>query len=777
MSRQMYNHSHHRLAVRDCTAVLDVLSFEGKEALSRPFHYAIEFTSPEKALTAQAMLMRPASLTLHTPVTKPGGERVQQPVRVVQGVVTAFSQLSVSPDEGHYALTLQPRLALLSRSRQNAIYQDMSVPQIVEHILRSRHGMRGQDFLFTLTQDYPRREQVMQYDEDDLAFIRRLLAGVGIGFRLAVDTRLNIDVVEFFDGPLNTLPGRVLAAVPPSGMHDRGVESVWAMAHHHQVVEKSVTTDDYNYREATQALAVQVDATGGDPTTYGEACHYAEGYLTAGAPQGRHPAPESGAFYARLHHERYLNRQTQLTATTNCAALSPGERLQVTGGGPDAAAFREGVLVTGLLSHARRDSSYVVRLTALPAVGACGFRPPLPPRRVMAGTLPARVTSTRHNDPYAHIDRYGRYRVNLLFDRQSWPAGQESLWVRQARPYAGDGWGLHLPLLAGTEVAIAFEDGNPDRPYIAGVLHDSAHPDPVTIQNYKCNILRTPAQNLLRLDDSRGQEHITLSTEYGGRSQLNLGYLVDEQKQPRGEGIELRSDSYGVIRAGRGLFISADAQLQARGKQREMQAALATLQQAAGLAESLNEAVKTAKAELAQIQAQKSLLENALNELQQPVLLMSAPAGIAQVSPQSIQISSGQHLIQTAAGNSNVSVFKKFTVAAGEMISLFAKSLGIKIFANRGKVEIQAQGDGMALTSLKEMHITSQEDEICLTAAKRLTLACHGSAIVLDSSGITLKTTGQLAMKAASHKRMKPENYTPPLPELPPEATCAEQQK
>jgi type VI secretion system secreted protein VgrG len=85
-------------------------------------------------------------------------------------------------------------------------------------------------------------------------------------------------------------------------------------------------------------------------------------------------------------------------------------------------------------------------------------------------------------------------------------------------------------------VAIGFEDGNPDRPYIAGVLHDSAHGDHVTIRNYKRNVLRTPANNKIRLDDERGKEHIKVSTEYGGKSQLNLGHLVDD-KQPRGEGL------------------------------------------------------------------------------------------------------------------------------------------------------------------------------------------------------------------------------------------------
>ncbi len=88
-------------------------------------------------------------------------------------------------------------------------------------------------------------------------------------------------------------------------------------------------------------------------------------------------------------------------------------------------------------------------------------------------------------------------------ERDTWKPGYESLWVRQSRPYAGDTYGLHLPLLAGTEVSIAFEEGNPDRPYIAGVKHDSAHTDHVTIQNYKRNVLRTPANNKIRLDDER----------------------------------------------------------------------------------------------------------------------------------------------------------------------------------------------------------------------------------------------------------------------------------
>ncbi|KNC11118.1 type IV secretion protein Rhs [Klebsiella sp. RIT-PI-d] len=771
----LFSHNHHQLSVKGCASEPDVLAFDGQEYLSKPFSYRIEFTSPDHAITKDTMLMKAGSLTLQAPVDTGFGIKIRRPVRVIQGMVTGFERLSTSKDETHYAVTLRPRLALLDRSHQNAIYQDMSVPQIVEKILRERHGMRGQDFLFSLSKAYPRREQVMQYGEDDLHFITRLLGEVGIWFRFVADTRLHIDVVEFYDSQQGYEKGLTLPSVPPSGQHSKGADSVWGMESHHHVVQKQVSTRDYNYRQATEDMNTRVDATRGDATTWGEAYHWGDNYLTAGNSGDRNPAPESGAFYARIRHERYLNGQTQIHAITSCPTLSPGQVLKVTGGYDVAEVFAQGVLITTMHSHARRDEDFAVNVGGIPDSTDFSFRPEPGTRPVMAGTLPARVTSTTQNDTYGHIDKSGRYRVNMLFDRDNWETGFESLWVRQSRPYAGDTYGLHLPLLAGTEVAIAFEDGNPDRPYISGVLHDSAHGDHVTIRNYKRNVLRTPANNKIRLDDTRSQEHIKVSTEYGGKSQLNLGHLVDAEKQQRGEGFELRTDSWGAIRAQKGIFISADGQARAQGKVLEMAPALDTLNQAQGLAKSLSEAVATAQAELAQIQAQKALLEASLKDLQQSVLLLSAPDGIAQVSPQSIQISSGQNFIQTSGENTDFSVFKKFTVAAGEIISLFAKTLGIKIYANKGKVDIQAQGDAMALTSLKEMRIISTDDEVHIQASKKLTLCCGKTALVIEPSGVTILTPGNINAKCASFNQLPPQMFNPTQAELPPEAKCIEQ--
>lgn len=679
---------------------------------------------------------------------------------MIQGVVTGFERLGTSKDETRYAVTLEPRLALLSRSLQNAIYQDMSVPQIVEKILRERHGMRGQDFLFSLSKEYPRREQVMQYAEDDLHFITRLLGEVGIWFRFTTDTRLNIDVVEFNDSRQGYEKGLTLPSVPPSGQHSQGVDSVWDMESRHKVVQKAVSTRDYNYRQATQDMNARVDATGGDTTTCGEAYHYGDNYLTPGSAYDRNPAPESGAFYARIRHERYLNDQTQTVAFTSCPELSPGMLLKVTGGYEVAEVFAQGVVVTAMHSHAQRDADFCVRFDGIPDSTDFSFRPEPGSRPVMAGTLPARVTSTTENDTYGHIDKDGRYRVNMLFDRENWETGFESLWVRQSRPYAGDTYGLHLPLLAGTEVAIGFEGGNPDRPYIAGVLHDSAHGDHVTIRNYRRNVLRTPANNKIRLDDERGKEHIKVSTEYGGKSQLNLGHLVDSDRQKRGEGFELRTDSRGAIRAQKGIFISADGQAKAQGQVLEMQAAMSQLEQARSLAEALRSAAEAARAELADVQTQKALLSEALTDLKKAALLVSAPEGIAQVTGKSLQQSAGDNIISTSGGHTDFSALKRFTVAAGERVSLFAQKLGIKMFAGKGKVEIQAQGDEMTLDALKDIRISSSEGKLIISAKQEIVLTSGGGYIRIADGTVECAAPDKIIERGAVWQKFGGQSFS-----------------
>ena len=761
MGIQNFDHSHHKLKIRGQQSPVDVLTFEGREQLSTPFRYDIQFTSTDKAITPELVLMQDGAFSLTAPPVQ--GMPVQAPLRTLYGVITGFKHLSTSRDETRYEVRLEPRMALLARSRQNAIYQNLTVPQIVEKILRERHQMRGQDFVFNLKSAYPAREQVMQYGEDDLTFISRLLSEVGIWFRFATDARLKIEVVEFYDDQSGYERGLTLPLRHPSGLFDGETEAVWGLNTAYSVVEKSVTTRDYNYREATaEMMTEQHDATGGDNTTYGEAYHYADNFLQKGDKE----AAESGAFYARIRHERYLNEQAILKGQSTSSLLTPGLEIRVQG--DDApAVFRKGVLITGVTVSAARDRSYELTFTAIPYSERYGYRPALIPRPVMAGTLPARVTSTVKNDTYAHIDKDGRYRVNLDFDRDTWKPGYESLWVRQSRPYAGDTYGLHLPLLAGTEVSIAFEEGNPDRPYIAGVKHDSAHTDHVTIQNYKRNVLRTPANNKIRLDDERGKEHIKVSTEYGGKSQLNLGHLVDAGKQQRGEGFELRTDLWGAVRAKKGIFISADAQDKAQGQVREMAPAMAILDGAQSQMKSLSTDAQTANADPADLSSQIALLQQSVKDLTQAAILLSAPKGMAIASGEHLQLAAAKNVIANAGNNADVGVVKNMFIGVGQALSVFVRKAGIKLFANKGAISVQAQNDLMELLAQKSIVITSTEDEIKITAKKKITLNGGGSYIRLDACGIEAGTPGEYNVKAGYYGRKPKAKLTPELMAFP----------
>ena len=769
--RTLFDHSRHSLTVRNVDARLDVLTFQGTEGLSQTFNYLVEFTCLDGDINAEKMLGQDASFSLHDaphnlPFLGLNAPKVK-PLRTLHGVVTGFKRLSGSVDEARYEITLEPRLALLGRGRQFRIYQHQSVPDIVESILRSRHDFEGQDFLFSLVREYPKREQVMQYGESDLAFISRLLADVGIWYRFTRDERLNIDVVEFHDDQRHYQFDVELPYRPQSGTISSGQDGVWALQSSHQVVEQHVNIRAYYHRVANAQLNGDVDQSRGASTTYGEAYHYAEPYTALGDPYAHDEdlQSESGFFYARLRHERYLNGQTQLSGISSSATLAPGQVLKISGGAPQA--FGPGAVITQLTTRAARDRSFEVSFEAIPYSETVCFRPALQKKPQIAGTVPARVTSPQEHDPYGHIDIEGRYKVNFLFDRDAWKPGEESLWLRLARPYAGDTHGLHLPLIPGTEVAIAFEQGDPDRPYIAHALHDSQHVDHVTLRNYKRNVLRTPANNKLRMDDTRGQEHVKLSTEYSGKSQLNLGHIVDGQRQPRGQGAELRTDGHAAIRAGSGIFISADAQPSAQGQMLEMSAALGRLQQAGDQLESLSGDAQTAKADPADVQAQLALLKQDLEQLKSSVLLLSAPQGIALTSGKHLQLAAQNNLMLNAGAEADISVVKRLFIGVGQGVSLFVRKLGIKLIANQGPVSVQAQNDTLELMARHGLEIISTEDEIRIVAKKKITLNAGGSYITLDQSCIESGTQGDYNIKSAHFDYMGPASMTASHPEYP----------
>ncbi|CAD7559266.1 VgrG protein [Citrobacter europaeus] len=745
----------YQLYIPSCKSVLDVISFNGTEEMSSLYRYVVNFSSHDKDIAAESILRKSTTLTMGM------GKLSELTARkMVHGIVTSFHRISGSKDQATYQLIIEPFVALLKNQfRTHRFFINMSVPEVVTQILQE-HGLKDWEYNFDLVMEYPKREQINQYQESDLVFIERLLSEVGIFFFFRLQPDAGTEVIYFADKQSAWEFGKTLPLNSPSGMNDNGIDSVWDIQFQQSAVQASVTAGDYNHRQAQKILfSAQTDMTygEGDEVTYGDVYHYRPRHLETGDKVS--PAPETGNFWARLEHERYLSSQATISGLSTDVSLSPAQVLNITESTPVPTlpvSVRNSLLVTAVsFSASRKEALQVVLMATIYSETRC-WRPPLKPRPVISGTLMARVSSPKKNDEYAHLNQSGLYWVKFDADRDAKQQGYESMPVRLAKPYGGDTYGIHFPLIQGTEVAVAFHEGDPDRPYIAHALHDSRHPDHVTQANHTRNVIRTPANNKLRMEDKRGEEHVKLSTEYGGKTQLNLGHNVDAGRALRGEGFELRTDQWGAIRAGKGIFISADRQELAGGLQLDMHEAVANLQAALQDAKGIRSAAEKAKAELADIERQKALLMESMTDLKKQALLFSAPAGIAQVTPASIQLSSGDNVIVTSGADTDVSVAKKFRLGVKETISLFAQWMGIKIFASKGKVEIQAQGDAMDLLAKKTLSIASKDEQVIITAATELVLSCGGAYIRLKDGEIEVGTPGNVRVKSIGIQKMAP---------------------
>ncbi|CAM7064625.1 Type VI secretion system tip protein VgrG [Escherichia coli] len=643
------------------------------------------------------------------------------------------------------------------------------MPEVVEQIL-TEHGLKGWEYEFSLKRTYPKREQINQYQESDLRFIQRLLAEVGIFYFFTLHPDAQTEVIHFGDVQAALIFDKTLPVNSPSGMSDSGTDSVWALNVEHRVVESRVITNDYNHREAQNILmSVPADMTRGEgyDTSYGEVYHYRPRHTERGDKID--PAPETANFWARLDHERFLAEQTRITGKSTDASLLPAQVLTITDSTPPVlpAPLQEPVLLTQLLFTGSRKSALQVMLSAVPYSEIVCWRPPLLTRPKITGTMTARVTSAKEGDIYAWQDTSGMYRVKFDADRDDKNPGQESMPVRLAKPYSGDAYGFHFPLIQGTEVAIAFEEGDPDRPYIAHALHDSRHVDHVTDKNGTRNVIRTPANNKLRMEDKRGEEHIKLSTEYGGKTQLNLGHNVDASRELRGEGAELRTDDWISIRGGKGIFISADMQPQAQGKMLDMDEAIRQLEQALSLARSMAKAATAANATQGDISCQQRL-NASLTDLTAPGMLLHAPDGIGMVSARALRIASGSESVGIMSGdNTDITAGQSFTVVAEGAVSLLSRNQGMQLLAAKGRVNIQAQSDDLSMSSQQNLDIQSSEGKVTVSANQELILACGGAYIKLSGGNIELGCPGQILLKSTNMQKMGPTSLDIASVEMP----------
>lgn len=246
--------SRYTLSIHNSRVEPDILLFRGREALGEPLTWHIEFTTSQRDLAGQDILLKYASLEMRNG-------------KVVHGIITRFSWLGTSADRTHYSVCLAFCLVLLSLTRRCAIYQNVSVPELVEQLLR-RHGLEGPDFVFRPERHYPLRELITQWRETDLAFIQRILSEVGIWFRSVMRPVTEQETLIFADSQLKYHFGlwRCLIA---NRLYDSAAESCWQVRTWCNPVTGRVTLRHDNYRTDAHLLSSSVIVRN-DAVTLGE---------------------------------------------------------------------------------------------------------------------------------------------------------------------------------------------------------------------------------------------------------------------------------------------------------------------------------------------------------------------------------------------------------------------------------------------------------------------------------------------------------------------------
>ncbi|MGY3822118.1 type VI secretion system Vgr family protein [Acinetobacter haemolyticus] len=378
-----------------------------------------------------------------------------------------------------------------------------------------------------------------------------------------------------------------------------------------------------------------------------------------------------------------------------------------------------------------------------------------------------------------HVDEWGRIKVRFLFTRNDdhshdGGAGSnnndtDSAWVDVLTPWAGEGYGARFLPRIGEIVVIDFFDGNIDRPFVTGRLHEAQRsptkfddqgqlPDTKKLAGIKSKEYQGSGYNQLRFDDTTGQISAQLQSSHAA-SQLNLGKLshpkAQAESEDRGEGFELRTDQWGAIRAGEGLLITTHAQAQAEGDHLEAQTAKQQLEGNQNNAKALSEVAKNQQTdELESVEQLKSFAEQIQEKIarfEQAMLLLSSPNGIGLSTSEDIHLSADGQLNQFAGDSINLTTQKNLIAQASQKISLFAAQNGIKQVAGKGKVEIQAQGDGLDILAKAGIQIISTEDTVYFNSPKEIVFTAESSQLKLNGSGIFPTTGGKFEVKAGQH--------------------------
>ena len=458
--------------------------FTGEEGLSMPYLFTLDMASEDAAVDPSALLRKPVCVT----VVLPDGSE-----RLIHGRIRRFVQLGRNEALTSYQAEMVPWLWFLSLSSDCRIFQQLSVPEIVEKVF-TEHGFT--DFQLRTSGSYAKRDYCVQYRETHLDFVSRLLEEEGIFYFFEHTAEKHTLVLADATSAIRPCPKRDKAQFRPEATyHDDDVITSCTIE---QVARTGkVALTDYNFE--TPSASLDATSSGEAPEElYDYPGSYAEREAGSQILRGRSTCRAFQAgfrFTMQDHYRRDLNKAYTITRVYHGAGSG------------------------GFLASSGDEFDYQNQFEAIPH--AVPYRPARrTPRPIVHGTQTAVVVGPRGEEIY--VDKYARVKVQFHWDRLGKNDESSSCWIRVASTWAGKNWGaIQIPRI-GQEVIVDFLEGDPDQPIITGRVYNAAQMPPYdlpangTQSGVKSRSSKQGGEanfNELRFEDKKGSEQVYLHAE------------------------------------------------------------------------------------------------------------------------------------------------------------------------------------------------------------------------------------------------------------------------
>ncbi len=485
-----------------------VTSFTGEEGISRMFEFHLELVSTDFAIDFDRIVG--ANVTLRIRLE-------DDSERYINGYIRRFAQLPVEGHLARYEAEMVPWLWFLTRTADCRIFQDQSVPEIIEEVFQ-RFGF--QDYENRLQGNYQPWEYCVQYRETAANFVMRLMEQEGIYFFFRHEQGRHFLVMG--DRPSTHQPcptkarARYQHAVGPGAepLEDVIIE----LRYEQQMRPGKYALNDYNFQTPSTSLFSSIDSRidqGGNKRY--EVYDYPGEYLKR----------ERGDAVVRIRMEEEETPHTILSGAGNCRAFASGFRFELT---DHERQDLNGEYVLTSVSHSGRSEQYYAgseaQGTSYSNTFTCipfdvPFRPErLTPKPIIQGCQTAVVVGPAGEEIY--VDKYGRVKVQFHWDRVGSKDDNSSCWIRVSQLWAGKNWGAMFIPRIGQEVIVDFLEGDPDRPIITGRVYNAEQMPPYDLPaNQTQSGIKTRSSkgggasnfNEIRFEDKKGQEELYIHAE------------------------------------------------------------------------------------------------------------------------------------------------------------------------------------------------------------------------------------------------------------------------